>query len=121
MVMEKNGKLDKQNAGNDKVIAAMSYLGVLIAVPFLIEKKSGFVRFHMGQGLTLFVLEIAYSIAYQLLAAAVLMVSWRLYVIVRVAGYAAFLFPALAVVGIVNVVNGQEKELPVIGKIRLIR
>ncbi len=33
----------------------------------------------------------------------------------------ALVFPVLAVIGIINAVNGQEKELPVIGKIRLVR
>jgi len=126
MAMQRNAGVVKQDignqgAGNDKVIAALAYLGVLAVVPFLMEKKSGFVRYHMGQGLTLFVLEIAYGIAYRLLAAVVLTVSWRLYFIVRIAGCAALVFPVLAVTGIINVVNGQEKELPMIGRVRWIR
>lgn len=40
---------------------------------------------------------------------------------IRIMGVAALVFPVLAVMGIINVLNGQEKELPVIGKIRLIR
>ncbi|MCX4341899.1 MAG: hypothetical protein OSJ72_20020 [Lachnospiraceae bacterium] len=41
--------------------------------------------------------------------------------IVRIVGYVALVFPVLALAGIINVVNGQEKELPVIGKIRFFR
>lgn len=55
------------------------------------------------------------------LAALILTVSWQLFIIVRMLGYVAFVFPVFMIIGIMNVVNGQEKELPVIGKIRLFR
>ena len=85
------------------------------------EKKSQFVKYHVGQGMNLFVLEIVYGIIYQFLAVAVLMVSWWLYFIVKFIGVVALVFPVLAVAGIINVINGQEKELPVIGKICLVK
>lgn len=112
---------DNRDSRNEKLLAAMAYLGILAAVPFFMERKTQFVRYHLGQGVTLFAAEILYGIMYQLLAAMVLMVSWRLYVIVRIVGYVALVFPVLALAGIINVVNGQEKELPVIGKIRFFR
>ena len=122
--MQKNVSMDKKDnrdSSNEKLLAAMAYLGILAVVPFFMEKKTQFVRFHLGQGVTLFAAEILYGIIYQLLVVMVLMVSWRLYLIVRIAGYVAFVFPVLALIGIINVLNGQEKELPVIGKIRLFR
>lgn len=120
-IMQKSVGLERQNNRDNKLMAALAYLGILVAVPFFMEKKSEFVRYHVGQGMTLIVLEIVYGIAYQFLMVTVLLVSWRLYFIVRIVGCVAFFFPVLAVVGIINVVNGNEKELPVIGKIRLIR
>ena len=122
--MQKNvsmEKKDNRDSSNEKLLAAMAYLGILAVVPFFMEKKTQFVRFHLGQGVTLFAAEILYGIIYQLLVVMVLMVSWRLYLIVRIAGYVAFVFPVLALIGIINVLNGQEKALPVIGKIRLFR
>lgn len=80
--MQKNVECNKQDVGNNRMIAVLAYLGVL---------------------------------------AAVLLISWRLYFIVRIVGYMAWVFPVLALIGIMNVVNGQEKELPVIGKIRVVR
>lgn len=46
----------------------------------------------------------------KLLAAMVLMVSWRLFIIVRILGYAAFVFPVFMFIGIINVVSRQEPE-----------
>ena len=119
--MQKNVSMDEKDNRNEKLAAAMAYLGILVVVPFFMERKTQFVRYHLGQGVTLFAAEILYGIIYQLLVVMVLMVSWRLYLIVRIAGYVAFVFPVLALIGIINVLNGQEKELPVIGKIRLFR
>ena len=121
MIMQKSMECHKKNVENNKITAVLAYLGVLVVVPFFLEKKSQFVKYHVGQGMNLFVLEIVYGIIYRFLAVAVLMISWRLYFIVRLMGAAALVFPVLAVMGIINVLNGQEKELPVIGKIRLIR
>lgn len=115
-------KVNEKNDGkNEKVMAAMAYIGFLVFVPFLMEKKTQFVRFHFGQGITLFAAEIVYSVVYRFLAALILTVSWQLFIIVRMFGYVALVFPVFMVIGISNAVNGQEKELPVIGKIRLIR
>lgn len=111
---------DNRDSRNEKLLAAMAYLGILVVVPFFMERKTQFVRYHLGQGVTLFAAEILYGIMYQFLAAMVLMVSWRLFIIVRILGYAVFVFPVFMVIGIINVVNGQEKELPVIGKIRFL-
>ncbi len=119
--MQKKVDCNKQDIGNNRMIAVLAYLGVLAVVLFLMEKKSEIVRFHTGQGITLLVMEIVYGIVYQLLAVTVWMISWRLYFIVRIVGCMAWVFPVLALIGIINVVNGQEKELPVIGKIRVIR
>lgn len=122
--MQKNMSMDERDnrdSRNEKLLAVMAYLGILAVVPFFMERKTQFVRFHLGQGVTLFAAEILYGIMYQFLAAMVLMVSWRLFIIVRILGYAVFVFPVFMVIGIINVVNGQEKELPVIGKIRFFR
>lgn len=119
--MQKSVECNKKNVVNSRITAALAYLGILAVVLFFVEKKSSFVRYHVGQGMNLFVLEIVYGIIYQFLAAAVLMISWRLYFLVKLIGAVALVFPALAVIGIINAVNGQEKELPVIGKIRLVK
>lgn len=122
--MQKNMSMDERDnrdSRNEKLLAAMAYLGILVVVPFFMERKTQFVRYHLGQGVTLFAAEILYGIMYQFLAAMVLMVSWRLFIIVRILGYAVFVFPVFMVIGFINVVNGQEKELPVIGKIRFFR
>ena len=69
------------------------------------ERKTEFIRYHVGQGITLFMLEVIYGIVYQFLTAAVLLISWRLYFIVRIVECLVVVFPVLALIGIMNVVN----------------
>lgn len=114
-------QFDGADIADNRAMAALSYLGLLVLVPILAARESRFARFHAGQGLALLLVSAAYGIASGILASAVLAVSWRLSFVVGMIRLAGLAFPVLAVMGIVNAVNGQAKELPVIGKIRLFK
>jgi uncharacterized membrane protein len=43
---------------DDKVIAAIAYLGILFLIPLLLKKNSKFAIYHARQGLVLFALEV---------------------------------------------------------------
>ena len=90
---------------NNKVMAVLCYLGILWLIPFLTAKESPFVKYHLNQGLTLLILGLI-----------VAAISW-IPVIGWLCGVVVF---ALAIIGIVNVVNGKAQELPVIGKFKLL-
>ncbi len=64
---------------------------------------------------------IAYSIVYGILRSIILAISWRLYFLVSIIGLVGLVFLVLAVIGIINAANGRAKELPVIGKIKLLK
>lgn len=51
---EKAEKAAKSFAGNSKLLAALSYLGILFVLPFLISKDDGFSVYHAKQGGILF-------------------------------------------------------------------
>jgi uncharacterized membrane protein len=38
--------------------AAISYLGILVLLPFSLKKRSDFINYHLQQGLTLLIIEI---------------------------------------------------------------
>lgn len=91
----------------NKAITFLSYLGILVIVPLLAKRDSKFAQFHAKQGLILFV-------------------GW--FVIAWIGGFIPFLgwfliVPAvsilgivLAIMGLINVANGEMKELPIIGE-----
>ena len=56
-----------------------------------------------------------------ILSAVVLAISWRLYFVVSLLGLVSIVFAVLAVIGIINAANGKAKELPVIGKFKILK
>jgi uncharacterized membrane protein len=88
------------------MLAILAYLGILIIIPFVTEAKNDpFVKFHLKQGLTLIIVE---AIGYVLAMIPVL--GWILYFVLWIFAI------VMTVTGIVNVVTGKQKELPIIGK-----
>ena len=63
---EKNTKfnprrVDPREVEANKVLAAISYLGLLCLVPLFLKKSSPYVQFHAKQGLVLLIAEIIIS------------------------------------------------------------
>ena len=104
---------DPQDITENKLYAILAYIGPLVIVPLLVEqaKKSKFARFHANHGLILLIVEVIARF-----------IGWIIPVIgtlvAFVAGIAALI---LAVIGIINVCNGKAKELPIIGKYKLLK
>lgn len=92
----KDDRIPRQN-----ILAALSYVGILFLVPLLFAKKTDFVRFHLRQGVVLFVAEVIASIIGWFP-----IVGWAL-------GIAVFI---LAVMGILQALAGEMRPLPFVGK-----
>ncbi len=96
---------DSNDIQENKVIAALSYLGILVLVPLLAKKDSPFCQFHAKQGLVLLISWVIIGFV-----AVIPILGW----IVSIFG-SLFLF-VLFILGIVNALGGQAKELPIIGQ-----
>ena len=100
-------QFDPQDIANNKVWAVLAYLGWLVLLPLLISpaKDSPYVRFHTNQGLIL-------------LIASMLSVVLSFICIGVITGIICFV---LMIIGIINACNGHAKNLPIIGKFRLLK
>ena len=97
--------MSPQDIEENKLIAAIAYLGILALVPLLLKKDSPYAQFHGKQGL---VLLIAWVICNAVMIIPIL--GW-------IAGFVGnILCLILMIVGIVNALSGETKELPWIGK-----
>lgn len=114
-------QFDGADISGNKAAAAISYLGLLVLIPLFAAKGSKFAKFHANQGLALLAVGVAYNIAARISAVLLLNISWGLYPTVRFLRLLGLIFPVLAVMGICNAVNGKARELPIIGKMRLLR
>jgi uncharacterized membrane protein/predicted RNA-binding Zn-ribbon protein involved in translation (DUF1610 family) len=112
---------DIQDAQANKGMAVVAY--ILFFIPLLTgaHKTSAFVKYHTNQGTVLFIVCIAWTIAYNILSAILLAISWRLWVVGSILGWVNVVFAVLCVLGIINAVNGKLKPLPVIGKFTIIK
>lgn len=105
----------------NKLMAVLSYLGLLVFVPVLAGNDSKFVKFHANQGLVLFILEVIWSIFGRILHMFDWIMSIGILSISNIVDLLDLVFLILAVIGIVNVCKGEENELPIIGAIRIIK
>lgn len=107
-------------AGN-KVMAVLSYLWILVLIPVLAAANSPYARFHASQGLNLLLANIAWGVVSVILSfilgfIPVINLLWGL--VSWLVGIALFV---MAILGIVNAVQGKAKELPLIGSIRILK
>jgi uncharacterized membrane protein len=90
---------------NRTLMGVLSYIGPLVLIPFFMGAKSDpFVKFHMRQGFVMFVIEILAMLLFRMVP-----MVWIISPLVNLATL------ILSIIGIVNVVHGKEKEIPVVG------
>ena len=102
--------VDPQDVQNNKALAILSYIGLLFIIPLVAAPNSKFAKFHANQGLLLFLFDIIMGIV-----AVIPFIGW----LIAVAGSVASL--VFMIMGIVNAAKGEAKELPLIGKYRIIK
>lgn len=114
---------DQQDAQNNKVMAILAYLSWLVLIPLFAAKNSKFARFHTNQGLILAIIEIAWWILMAILTGiATASYSWGFLSIVgTISWIGSIAFLVFAILGIVNVTKLEMKELPLIGKFKILK
>ena len=110
---QENFTADPQDVQANKVMAILAYLGLLVFIPLFAAKESRFARFHTNQGLILCI--VGFLIW---LASMVLSFVSPFFGFISLLNFVILIF---AIIGIVNAANGQMKELPLIGKFRIIK
>ena len=65
---KKEAKKQDKKDQEDRLLAALSYVFILGLIPYISEKKDDFTRFHMRQGLALFVIWLVVTLGLALLS-----------------------------------------------------
>ncbi len=86
----------------NKALAALSYLSVLFALPFIFTPQDEYAKYHGRQGLKLFLFGIAADILAAMIGLGWIATLARLYLMYK---------------GITNALNGRKEPLPYIGTI----
>lgn len=120
------------DAQNNKAMGILAYFGILVLIPIFAAKNSKFARYHANQGLVLAICELAYSIVYGIICAILqsvllgnlwdAMANASLYqTITTILALPSIALLVFAIIGIVNAAKGEKKELPVIGKFKILK
>ena len=123
---DRTAEFDKADISANKVYAILAYIGFLVLVPLIAVPKSKFARFHANQGLVLLIGEVAYNIVRRVLVYVLGLTMWGplriVYNAVKFAsGAVGLVFVVFAVIGIVNAAQGIAKELPLVGKVKILK
>jgi len=101
---------DAKDIESNKALAGIGYIGILFLVPLLAGKESKYAQFHANQGLILFIFQIACSVVM-----IIPVLGW-------IAGGLGFILAFICLIlGLINGFTGKAKELPFIGKFRIIK
>lgn len=124
----------KKDIDDNKGMAMISYLGPLALIPLMVDKDSKYVSYHAKQGLNLFVVELIVWICSYFVISIVQIpkmctlfdstyqcgtfTPWWITVPIDLIELFTFI---VAIIGFVWAYQGKAKELPVIGKIKIIK
>lgn len=111
-----------QDVQDNKAIAILSYIGLLSLIPYLAAKHSPFAQYHAVRGLNLLICEAIFGAACFLVTAILsLIFSWFGGVIGSILNLGWIFFLVVSVIGIINVCNGEKKDLPYIGRFQFVK
>ncbi|MCI8554321.1 MAG: hypothetical protein HFJ80_05180 [Clostridiales bacterium] len=97
--------------GTVKALSILAYIPLLFLIGLFVEKENEDVRFHVNQGMILFIVEAILGVA-RTFFSWIPFFGWMFRVAFGVLSLCTF---ALMVVGIVNAAQGRRRPLPIIG------
>lgn len=94
----------------NKWVGVLAY--IIFFIPLVVNGEDEAYKFHANQGLNLLLLGIAVAV----LGTIIPILGW--FIILPLGEIMVIVF---AIIGIINAINEKQKELPLIGKVRLIK
>jgi uncharacterized membrane protein len=110
----KGGKVKTEESAslesNQMIAAIFSYIGILVLVPLLaikIKDRDDTIRFHIKQGLVLFVLELIGMVVASIISV-IPIIGWM------VANLLYLLFLIVSIMAIIRAVQKEKWEIPIV-------
>lgn len=111
-------KFTKKEIEDGRGMSILAYISILALIPYLTEKENKYVMYHAKQGMNLFIIEVIVGALAPLLCLILFLIAPLVSLILSIVGFALLI---LSIIGIINVCNGEAKELPIINKIKIIK
>lgn len=130
---DNTNEFNEKDIEDNTFLAMLSYIGIFAFIPYFIHTDSKFVKYHAVRGINLLILEGIYTLLDGLLSmikvskvvidygslVGTKMVTplWISLPMAIVGG----ILTVISIIGIINVCKGKAKELPLVGKIKIIK
>ena len=108
---------DIQDINANKLMGILAYFWILFLVPIFTARQSRFAMFHVEQAITLFIGATVFGV----ITGIVCSIDAVAFILGPIFGLVSLVFLVLAVIGIINAANGQAKELPLVGKFKIVK
>lgn len=115
--VDHTAEFDPADIQQNKAMGIFAYLSWLVLVPILAAPNSRFARFHANQGLLLAIFEVGVGLVFGILSI-IPFIGLLFLVLLSLIQICCLV---MAIMGIINAANGECKELPLIGKIQLLK
>lgn len=115
---DRTNEFSEMDIEKNKVVCALSYLGILFFLPLVACPDSMYGRFHANQALLLFIAETVMSAIAVLTGFMPLFVRWSGNIITGIVG---LLFGIAALLELIYTLQGKAMEIPVLGTIKIIK
>ena len=113
-------KFSEEDIDSSAFFAPLAYICILFFVPILIKPKSAFARYHANQGLVLLLTALVSYFVIFVVGLLLNMVGLWVFTIALFTVCNCF-FVLCIIVGAYNAMSGYAKEIPLVGRIRIIK
>jgi len=111
-----------QDIAQNKTMSGLAYIPILFFLPLVACPQSQYGKFHANQGLMLLILVAILAIIGNVLSFAFLGITWRFYFVMYIIWAVIYVVDfGLIILGFYNAFTGRARELPLIGKFRIIK
>ena len=106
--------IQDEDVKNNIGYALISYFSFLVFVTIIMAPQSKFARFHANQGLVLLITQFILQFVSSIFSSILPLFS-------GIFGLTEALIMVLMVIGIINVIKGEMKKLPIIGEFQILK
>ena len=116
-VEDVTASFDSKDIEENKTMAILAYLSILVVIPIVMARESKFAMFHVNQGIVLAVIEILAGVILRVLGW-LPGIGFVVRIVISLIGIVCLI---LLIIGIMAALNGQAKKLPVVGNFTFIK
>ena len=129
-ITDRTAEFDKNDIYKNNVFAVLAYLSWLVLIPILCAKDSAYAKFHANQGLVLTIASTALGVITGIIRGVLGLlvnatgsgfIAFVVGLIELVLALPSLALGILAIMGIVFAAQGKAKELPFVGKFRILK